>query len=375
MTRRALIGAEVFDGLTLQHGKALLLNGSLFEAIIDPSAIPPDATPVEVPAGTLMPGFVDLQVNGGGGALFNDDPSVGVLTTIAEAHLSTGTRALLPTLITDTPEKTREALEAVASACTAEVPGIVGIHLEGPHLCLARKGAHDGSLIRPMTTEDEDLLCEAANRLPNVMVTVAPENVTPAQIAHLSAAGVIVSLGHTDCSSMTALAAIDAGAQCVTHLFNAMSPLGSREPGLVGAALTSPRVSAGLIADAIHVHPDTMRIALAAKTGPGEIFLVSDAMPPVGSDMTEFTLSGKRVYRDKGRLAFADGTLAGADLTMAQAVSTLVTQVGVPLEKALRMATGGPASLLRQGYSFGRFVPGLPWNGIHLDHGFRVRAV
>lgn len=372
MTRRALTGAGIFNGQTLHRGKALLLHAESFEAIVDTTAIPPDAVVTKVPGGVLMPGFVDLQVNGGGGALFNDAPTVDTLKTIAQAHLSTGTRAFLPTLITDTPAKTQAAIEAVASAITAQVPGIVGLHLEGPHLSLARKGAHDGSLIRPMTQSDETLLCHAAQRLPNLMVTVAPESVGPEQIARLARVGVIVSIGHTDCTNDAARAAFDAGARCVTHLFNAMSQLGSREPGLVGAALAATTVSAGLIADAIHVHPETVRIALAAKAGPGAIFLVSDAMPPVGSDITEFMLSGQTVYRKDGRLAFADGTLAGADLTMAQAIGTLVTQVGVPLEMALRMATSVPASVLKEAGSLGAFTAGQAWSGIHLDDAFQV---
>lgn len=375
MSYRALIGAEIFDGHALHSGKALLLEDDLFKAIVDEARIPPDAERIQVPAGTLMPGFVDLQVNGGGGALFNDNPSKTTLETIANAHLATGTRALLPTLITDTPDKTRAAIDSVASALAERMPGIAGIHLEGPHLSIARKGAHDASLIRPMTDTDEKLLCDAARRLPNVMVTVATESVTPAQIKRLVDAGVIVSIGHTDCTSAVAQTAFDAGARCVTHLFNAMSQLGSREPGLVGAALKSPTVSAGLIADAIHVHPDMIRIALDAKKGPGAIFLVSDAMPPVGTDIAEFMLSGKTVIRDAGRLAFADGTLAGADLTMAQAVSTMVNSVGIPLADALRMATSIPASLLGKQEGIGRFTPDCPWNGIHLDPAFRATAV
>jgi N-acetylglucosamine-6-phosphate deacetylase len=374
MTRRALIGADVFDGHKTHARSAVVLNDQVFEAVVPVADIPPGAERVQVAAGTLTPGFVDLQVNGGGGVLFNDDMTVDTLITIANAHAGTGTRAILPTLITDTPDKTRTAVDAVERAIRAKVAGIIGIHLEGPHLSVARKGAHDVALIRKMTQDDETFLCNAAQRLTNVMITVAPESVSPYQIQRLSRAGVVVSLGHTDCTMDVAKTAMAAGARCVTHLFNAMSQLGSREPGLVGAMLTTPGVFAGLIADGVHVHPETIRIALLAKQTPGAIFLVTDAMPTVGSDITEFTLGGRRVLRHEGRLTLADGTLAGADLTMPQAISTLVTQVGVTLEDALRMATSCPASLLRQDHGFGRFVPGEAWNGVHLDVAHRVTS-
>ena len=284
MTRRAYIGSDIFDGERLHVGKALLIEDDSVRAICEVADLPGDCERADCDGGTLMPGFVDLQVNGGGGVMFNDETSLDGLTVIADAHASTGTRALLPTLITDTAERTRAAVDAVDEAIKAKVPGIVGIHLEGPHLSIARKGAHDPALIRPMEPADEAHLIEASARLPNVMVTVAPENVTPDQVGRLAQAGVIVSLGHTDCSFDAAMAAFNAGARCVTHLFNAMSQMGNREPGLVGATLHAPAISAGLIADDIHVHKVSMRTALDAKQGPGEIFLVTDAMSTVGSD-------------------------------------------------------------------------------------------
>ncbi|MCU9850075.1 N-acetylglucosamine-6-phosphate deacetylase [Defluviimonas sp. WL0024] len=373
MRKRALRGANIFDGTTLHAGKSVLLDGAIVRGIVSPGEIPADFDIVELDGGTLLPGFVDLQVNGGGGVMFNDVTSPDGVAAIAEAHATTGTRALLPTLITDTPAKTRAAVDAVADAIRRGVPGILGIHLEGPHLSLARKGAHDPSLIRPMEEEDAAFLCATAGRLPNLMVTVAPENVTTAQIARLTEAGVIVSLGHTDCDLAAAEAAFSAGARCVTHLFNAMSQMGNREPGLVGATLATPGISAGLIADGIHVHAASIRVALSSKRPPGSIFLVTDAMSTVGSDIAEFTLNGRRVIRRDGRLTLADGTLAGADLDFPTAISVLVERVGVTVGTALAMATSAPASVLRDARGFGAIRKDAPWNGIHLDGMGRYR--
>lgn len=371
MTARAFLGADVFDGAALHAGRALLLDGAACRGIVDPDGIPDGVEIVTFEGGTLMPGFVDLQVNGGGGVMFNDETTPEGVAAIAAAHATRGTRALLPTLITDTPERTRAAVEAVERAIAQGVAGIVGIHLEGPHLSVARKGAHDPSLIRRMEDADEAFLCEAARRLPNVMVTVAPENVSNAQIARLAGAGVIVSLGHSDCGLADAEAAFAAGARCVTHLFNAMSQLGNREPGLVGAALHAPGVSAGLIADGIHVHPAAMRAALVAKRTPGSIFLVTDAMSPVGSEITRFTLNGRKVLRRDGRLVLEDGTLAGADLDLPTAISVLVDRVGVDPARAFAMATSAPASVLRCPGGFGFLRAGEPCAAIRLDADFR----
>lgn len=367
MTNRALIGAEIFDGDALHEECALLLDGDVFRGLVPDDAVPEDYETEILDGGTLLPGFVDLQVNGGGGVLFNEETTVDGLIAIADAHATTGTRALLPTLITDTPERTAAAVNAVEMAIDKGVPGILGIHLEGPHLSVARKGAHDPHLIRPMDDRDEAFLLDAARRLPNVMVTVAPESVTPDQIRRMTSAGIIVSLGHTDCGIDAAEAAFSAGAACVTHLFNAMSQLGNREPGLVGGALARSDVSAGLIADGIHVHAASIRTAIAAKQGPGEIFLVTDAMSTVGSGITEFQLNGRRVLRQDGRLTLEDGTLAGADLDFPTALRFLIHDVEVPRPRAYRMATSGPASILSRSAGFGVPSHGGRCHFIHLD--------
>lgn len=351
---KAYVGALIHDGEALHQDHALVMhtNGDL--RICTREQLPQDCPTTQLEGGIITPGFVDLQVNGGGGIMFNDDQSVEALHTIAQAHATTGTCAILPTLITDTPARTRAAIDAVETAIADKVVGIIGIHLEGPHLSIARKGAHDPDLIRPMTDDDLALMLHAADRLANVMVTVAPENTTYHQIREMTQAGIVVSLGHTDANAATCHAAFDAGATCVTHLFNAMSQLGSREPGLVGATLEREDVYAGLIADGIHVHPSTIRTALAAKSRPSRIFLVTDAMATTGSDISEFRLNGRDVFRQNDRLTLADGTLAGAHLEMPRALSIMTQQVGDSMQNAVARATATPAGLLKEQFGLGQ---------------------
>lgn len=373
MIRQAITGAEIFDGHRLHKDAALLLDGTVFAGIHPAATIPPAYRRHHVDGGTILPGFVDLQVNGGGGVMFNDETDIAGLRTIAAAHATTGTRAFLPTLITDTYDRTKAAVAAVTAAIAEGVPGIIGLHLEGPHIATAKKGAHDAALIRPMTNADEAMILDAAQRLPNLMLTLAPESVTEAQIARLSAGGVIVSLGHTDCSYATAQEAFAAGATCVTHLFNAMSQLSSRTPGLVGATLEAPGIAAGLIADAIHVHHASMQIALDA-TEASDLFLVTDAMATVGSDIAGFQLNGRDVRRANGCLTLEDGTLAGADLTLPRALAVLLAKTRVSRQRAFSMATSVPAKRLRHAMGYGVFAQGQPAHAIHLDADFTYRG-
>jgi N-acetylglucosamine-6-phosphate deacetylase len=254
------------------------------------------------------------------------------------------------------------------------MPGFLGLHLEGPHLDPRRKGAHDPALSRPRTDTDLACLCDAAERLPALLVTLAPATATPAQVAALAVAGVIVSLGHAEASAAEARAGFAAGARAVPHLFNAMSPLGHREPGLVGAALDSD-VHAGLIADGIHVDPVAIRIALAAKRGSDRIFLVTDAMAVAGTDLATFRLNGRRISRRDGRLTLDDGTLAGADNDFPGSLRVLVADVGLTPAAALAMATRVPAGLIGQGGRIGCLVPGAHADLVHLGPQFELRGV
>ncbi|MDK1483144.1 N-acetylglucosamine-6-phosphate deacetylase [Sinorhizobium sp. 6-117] len=306
----------------------------------------------------LVPGFIDLQVNGGGGALLNEQPTLDGIRQICTAHAKFGTTALLPTLITDTREVRTAAIEAGLEAKKAAVAGFLGLHLEGPHLSIARKGAHDPSLIRPMDDADLAEMVACARALGGLMVTVAPENATREQVRALCDAGVVVSLGHTDVGYETACSYARAGARTVTHLFNAMSGLGHREPGVVGAALATGTLHAGLIADGFHVDPASMGIALRGKKGPGQIFLVTDAMSPIGTEMTSFHLNGREILRQGGRLTLADGTLAGADIDMLSSVRFVHEKIGLPIEEAIRMASAYPADVMGIASHKGRLLPG-----------------
>jgi len=357
--RQVFTGARVFDGATLHDGAALVIEGDRVAGIV-PEGAAPGGAQVALAGGILSPGFLDLQVNGGGGVMLGDGP--GSIPVMLAAHARLGSTGLMPTLITDTPEVTAAVLAEGVAAGRAGLPGFLGLHLEGPHLDPRRKGAHDAALIRPMDDADLARLCEAAGALPALMVTVAPESVTAEQIARLAGAGVIVSLGHSDCDCAQAKAAFAAGARCVTHLFNAMSPLGHRAPGLVGAALDSPGVMAGIIADGVHVAPEALRIALAAR--PGGLFVVTDAMAVARSQLTEFTHQGRRILRRDGRLTLPDGTLAGADVTLPGAVAHLVA-LGVAVETALAMATALPARLIGAA-DRGRLRPGARADLVHL---------
>ncbi|MCV2869987.1 N-acetylglucosamine-6-phosphate deacetylase [Defluviimonas sp. WL0002] len=372
MTTIAYTAARIFDGEHLGPGALIVQDGHVVG--IAPAA-PCDAKHVDLGQGTIAPGFVDLQLNGGDGVMLNDAPTVETLERMGKAHGGLGATTIFPTLITDTPEKTRAAVKATEAAVAAAVPGIAGLHLEGPHLSIARKGAHDPRLIRPMEGADVGFLADAARRLPRLMVTVAPESVKPEQIRALCAAGIIVSLGHTDADYDTCLVAVGAGARVATHLFNAMSQLGSRNPGLVGAALDCGGLSAGLIADGIHAHPAVIRAALAAKRGPGQIFLVSDAMATAGSGIVRFTLNGRQILRNDGRLTLEDGTLAGADLDLAGALRVMTRDVGLPLDRALAMATSVPAGVAGLHDRCGHLSPGRSADFVFLDQGLHLAGV
>ncbi|MBM2710722.1 N-acetylglucosamine-6-phosphate deacetylase [Mesorhizobium caraganae] len=373
--RFALTGARIFDGDDWHDDAALLVQGDVVEGILPVGAIPSGVARIDTGGGMLAPGFVDLQVNGGGGVMLNDHPDVASLATICRAHAPFGTTALLPTLITDTPEITAAAIAAGAEAARQKLPGFLGLHLEGPHLSVARKGAHDPALIRPMTDADQAALIAARKNLPVLLTTIAPESVEAIRVAALAEAGIVVSLGHSDTGYATAKAFAEAGASVVTHLFNAMSQIGNREPGLAGAAIDIGGLSAGIIADGIHVDPATMLIALRAKQGPGRIVLVTDAMATIGTDMTSFTLNGRIIYRKDGSLRLADGTLAGADLDMISAVRYVHRIVGLDLSEALRMASLYPAQAVDQAHRLGRFANGTAADIVALSNDLNVKGV
>ncbi|MGY6633575.1 MAG: N-acetylglucosamine-6-phosphate deacetylase [Alkalilacustris sp.] len=372
-----LSGAVPFDGHRLRPGCAVVVAGGRIVAV---TAQPPDGLArVELDGGILAPGFIDAQVNGGGGVMLNDAPTPRAMARIAAAHRRLGTTALLPTLITDSPEVTAEAMAAVREAPA----GVVGLHLEGPHLAPARRGAHLAEMMRPLTDADVAGYIAARRRVRRLLITLAPEMGSPEQISDLARAGVIVSLGHSDASASAAERAFDAGARGVTHLFNAMSGLDHRAPGLATAALLQRGIFAGIIADGHHVDARMVRLAMEAMGN--RVFLVTDAMAPVGSAPAQgFRLHGREVrlrrFADgRDRLELEDGTLAGSALDMAGALRFTAGPVrsglvGQGVEAALRRATSAPARFLRLA-DRGRLRPGARADLVHLSDTLQVRAV
>ena len=294
--------------------------------------------------GLVAPGFIDVQVNGGGGAFFNAQQNTDCLERIAKAHGKFGTTALMPTLITDKVEVMQAAADATAQAISEGIPGVLGIHFEGPHLSFPKKGTHSELFIRPIS--EQEFAIYARQDLGIKMITLAPENVNPTDIERLVACGVKVSIGHTNADYITTMAALNAGADGFTHLYNAMSPFTSREPGVVGAALWHDNSWCGLIVDGHHVHPLSAQLAIRTKQR-GKVMLVTDAMPPVGTDDMEFDFfDGRKVVRTGDRLNSSTGELAGSVLDMASAVRNTVNTLEVSLSESLRMAALYPAQYL-----------------------------
>jgi N-acetylglucosamine-6-phosphate deacetylase len=348
---------------------AILLDGGRIEAVVareDPRV--EAARQCDMRGRTVLPGFIDCQVNGGGGVLFNDAPSVEGIAAIATAHRRFGTTGLLPTLISTDDGTMSRAIAAVDAAIAADVPGVLGIHLEGPYLAPARKGVHDARQFR--APGEADIALAASLRRGRTVMTLAPERVSTSAIKKLAAAGVIVAAGHTAGDYAAIRAGLDAGVRGFTHLFNAMSPLESRAPGAVGAALADRASWCGLIVDGHHVHPASLRVALAAKPV-GKSFLVTDAMPPVGASDPSFTLNGEKITRKNGLCRTVDGVLAGSALTMIDAVRNCVELVGLPLDEAARMASTYPAGFLRLDHH-GRIAQGCHANLTVIDERFRI---
>lgn len=372
---RAITGARLFDGHSFRDGHHLVIEAGQVVAV-EAGAPDPSIDVTYLDGGILAPGFVDAQVNGGGGILLNHEPTHEGIARIAAAHRRFGVTAILPTLITDTRDRTVAAIDAVAHETDS---GVVGLHLEGPHLDPARKGAHPPDLMRPLQEADIDLYAQARERVGTLLITLAPKQATPQAVRRLVDAGIVVSLGHADCTADEAEALFDAGARGVTHLFNAMSGLGHREPGLVGAALARGDVWGGIIADGHHVDPRALAVALNAKRGPGRLFLVSDAMALVGSDADTFPLHGRTVRRDRSgvnpRLTLEDGTLAGSDIDLASSVRYMVDHMGWPIEDALRRATADPADFLGVGRARGNLRPGARADLVHLSNSLEVKAM
>jgi N-acetylglucosamine-6-phosphate deacetylase len=362
MKQQVLAADTVFDGERVHRDAAVVIADGEILALVPCRDISADRPICRLPAGAwLAPGFIDVQVNGGGDVLFNEAPTPETILTIAAAHRRFGTTGLLPTLISDTPARMHAAREAVRHAM-AQSPGVLGIHFEGPFLSPERAGVHDPAMFRVPTAAD--LAWLAAPGGGRMLVTLAPECVPSGFVAMLAAAGVIVALGHSMASYAETCAALAEGLTGFTHLFNAMRPLAAREPGPIAAALEDPHAFYGLIVDGVHVAPAMLRLALRGR---GRAMLVTDAMPPVGGTRDTFMLGGRRIAANDGRCTTEDGTLAGSVLDMASAVRNAVQLLGLGLPQALYLASAAPAAFLGLAARLGRIAPGCRADLVALD--------
>jgi N-acetylglucosamine-6-phosphate deacetylase len=368
MSAFAICAPRVLTPSGIENDLCVLIEGGAIAAILPSADCPPDI-PRRNLDGTLLPGFIDLQVNGGGGVLFNHEPNVDGIAAIASAHRRFGTTGLLPTLISDDLLVVERAIAAVDEAIERGVPGVLGIHIEGPFLNAAKKGIHDASKFRMLDAGAISLL--SSLRRGRTLVTLAPELAPPGAVRALVERGVVVAAGHTEAAYEDVQRSFAEGLSGFTHLYNAMTQLGSRAPGAVGAALESRDSWCGLIVDGHHVHPAALRVALAAK-GADRLALVTDAMPSVGSDRKHFWLGGQRIVAEDGRCTAPDGTLAGSDLDMAQAVRNAMRLLGIDLATAARMASRVPASTMRMAGERGSICPGLRADLVLIDVGGNV---
>jgi N-acetylglucosamine-6-phosphate deacetylase len=368
----AFRNGRILTDACFETGKTLLVRDGRIEAIVDTQVAADQVTDLQGLA--LVPGFLDTQVNGGGGVLFNEDPSVESIAAIGHAHRRFGTTSFLPTLISDDLHVVERGIQAVREAIQRKVPGVLGIHVEGPFLNHDRRGVHDAAKLRSLDGAAVELLATQHGGV--TMVTLAPEMTTPELIRALDDAGVIVSAGHTDATYDELQPALASGLRGFTHLFNAMSGLGSREPGAVGAALACDESWCGLIVDGHHVHAETLKIALRAKRR-DRFMLVTDAMPSVGSDTRNFQIQGRPITVvdtvNGDKIIDDEGRLAGAHLDMAAAVRNAVHMLGLDLTDALRMASAYPAAFLKLDHELGRLAPGYRANLVLLDDQLEVR--
>jgi N-acetylglucosamine-6-phosphate deacetylase len=358
---------QIFDGTDMRGPGTIRISEGRIEGIAFDKAEP--RASIHLPGDAILaPGFIDIQVNGGGGVLLNDQPTPAGVRCIVEAHRRGGTTGCLPTLITDRSEVI-ERLAGVAQACL-EIQGVLGFHLEGPALNRSRKGIHPESEIRVPDRRDLAAI-KAFGDCGRSLVTLAPECVPAPMIDELIAAGLRIAAGHSEASAAQMEQAADRGVSGVTHLFNAMSQLNVREPGLVGAALGDDRLFAGIICDGIHVARGGLRVAFRCK-GRDRLMLVTDAMPLVGTNERQFVLQGRPITLQGNRLTGPDGTLAGAHLTMIEAVRNAIALLEISLVDALIMASGTPAAFLGLETELGRIAPGYRADLVAFNPDFEV---
>ncbi len=371
--KTALRNGRVLAGENFRDDVAVLIEDGRITAVVasDDPAVAAAEAQVDLGGGWLLPGFIDAQVNGGGGALFNNQTDVDALRTMVAGHRRYGTTGMLPTLISDDAEVMARAVRATREAIAAKVPGVLGIHLEGPYIAPARKGTHDAGKFRVPDADEVRMATALDNGV--TLITLAPERVPRETIQQMVANGAIVAAGHTAGTYDEIRAGLDAGITGFTHLYNAMSPLQGRDPGAVGAALEDADSWCGVIVDGVHVHPASLRVALAAKPR-GKVFLVTDAMPMVGSDNPAFELYGETITAVDGVVRNAAGALAGSALDMITAVRNTVGLLGLSLAEASRMASTYPAQVLGLDARYGQIAVGYQADFVLLDSDLQVQA-
>jgi N-acetylglucosamine-6-phosphate deacetylase len=367
--RQTITNCRLLRDGALHEGHAVIIDGDMIADVLPAASLSPGMPRHDLAGAILAPGLIDIQINGGGGVLFNETPTVDGIRAIGTAHARTGTTGFLPTIISADHAAIARAMDAVDAAISAGVPGVLGIHVEGPFLNPARKGIHDEGQFRHLDAKALSLLTKP--RRGCVLLTLAPEIVPAATTKALADAGVLVCAGHSDADYATVRAGLDAGIRGFTHLFNAMSQFTGRQPGMVGAALEDKDSWCGLIADGHHIHPASLRVALAAK-GLEKLILVTDAMPSVGAATKSFRLQGRDITVTDGVCRAADGTLAGSDLDMISAVRNSMTMMAVSLPQAIQMASLNPAAFLRLSGRTGVIAPGLRADFIVLDDQYRL---
>jgi N-acetylglucosamine-6-phosphate deacetylase len=366
----ALVNARVLTERGFREGRAVLLEEGRILDVVDVGAARLGGVPRHDLGGhMLLPGFIDTQVNGGGGVLFNDTPDLATIQAIGRAHRRFGTTSFLPTLISDDLSVVAAAIAAVDAAIAARMPGVEGIHIEGPFISQARKGAHDSAHIRALDPGHVALLSSLQRG--RTLVTLAPERAGQDTIERLRDAGVVIAAGHSNAGYAVVTDALARGVRGFTHLFNAMSPLTSREPGVVGAALHDQESWCAIIVDGWHVHPVTLQIALESKRH-DRFMLVTDAMPNVGTSLTSFQLQGRPIEVLDGRCVDEQGTLSGSALDMASAVRNAIDMLALPVETAVRMASTFPAEFLGLGDQLGSISPGFRANLVLADARMQV---
>jgi len=366
----AIGGADIFDGEQFLQDHCVIIENGKITQLVYTAELPDGIALQKLNGGTLAPGFIDLQVNGGGGILLNSNLSKEAVDTMTAAHRGSGTTGLLPTILSDTRDNQQAGVNAVQESLANGNSSILGVHIEGPFFELSKRGAHSASMIRTPGADDINWLSDI--EMPSIIVTLAPEHTQAGQIRQLTDAGIHVCAGHTNASYQEVLDAIDEGLQGFTHLFNAMNPITGREPGTVGAALDSDTTWVGIIADGHHVHPANIRIAHKAKPA-GKVLLVTDAMATVGSLDKYFEIYGERIEEKEGRLINSQGVLAGSAIGMIDAVRFATETAGIPLQECLRMAALYPAEFLQRADELGRIASGFRADMVHFDNNFTVQ--